>query len=258
MKLNFNWNNFSIFYYNIFWKSVFYWSIGLNKNFFKMIYKRFYLVTNYRIRLSSNMLIGDILYFNIFFSSCELYYNNTLSYKQLFLSYLLITDICSVYKTYRHIFGLPVNGQRTWSNACSTYYNNLLLKEYKLKKFTTFLNDPKPLSFRKVFLCEYVNLFWKKQFFLEWASVRRRRHMVQQRALHVQPKVDFNFLVNANIEHFFLRSILLKKKKSHRKKRKFNKNAFNVGWNFGFSKDYLILMRKTFYSKKKKKKRKRR
>ena len=80
--------------------------------------------------------------------------------------------------------------------------------------------------------------------------------MVEQRASYIQPKVDFNFLVNSNIEHFFLRSILLKKKKSHRKKRKFNKNSFNVGWNFGFSKDYLITMRKTFYSKKKKEKKK--
>jgi len=170
----------------------------------------------------------------------------------LFLSRLIVTDICSIYKTYRHVFGLPVNGQRTWSNANTTYYNNLLLRQYKLKKFSTFLNDSKPLSFKKVFLCEYVNLFWKKQCFLEWASVRRRRHIFQRWNSYISYRIDFNYLVNSNIEHYFKRNLILKKKKSHRKKRKFTKNSFNIGWQFGFTKDYLSSLRSMHLLKKKK------
>jgi len=67
-------------------------------------------------------------------------------------------------------------------------------------------------------------------------------------------KVDYNYLVNCNIEHFFLKSLDLKKKKSQRKKKIFSKNSFNVGWPFGFSKDYLSFLRKKFAKKKSKKK----
>lgn len=245
-------NDFSIYFYNIFWKTLFYGSLGLNKRFYKILYKRFYLIENNYISYSSNFLVNDLFYFNLFFGYCKLIFSNQFSYKQLFLSKLICIDVCSMYKTYRHIFGLPVNGQRTWSNANTTYYNNLLLRQYKLKKFSIFLNDSKPLSFKKIFLAEYINIFWKKQCFLEWASVRRRRHIFQQSNFYIRYKVDFNYLVNSNIEHFFKKTLELKKKKSHRKKRKFPKNTFNIGWQFGFTKDYLNLLRSVISLKKKK------
>ena len=135
--------------------------LKLNKRFYKILYKRFYLIENNYISYSSNFLVNDLFYFNLFFGYCKLIFSNQFSYKQLFLSKLICIDVCSMYKTYRHIFGLPVNGQRTWSNANTTYYNNLLLRQYKLKKFSIFLNDSKPLSFKKIFLAEYINIFWK-------------------------------------------------------------------------------------------------
>lgn len=174
-----------------------------------------------------------------------------MSYKFIYLYYFLIIDICASYKTYRHLFGLPVNGQRTWSNANTTYYNNLLLRQYKFKKFNLFLQNSLPFSFKKIFLCEYINLFWKKQFFLEWASVRRKKFLFQKKNLYVHYKIDFNYLSLANIEHFYKRSLFLKKQKSHRKKRKYSTNSFNIGWQFGFSKDYVLYLRKFFFLKKK-------
>lgn len=251
MKHTLKLNGFTLYFFNSFWKNIFYWSLGLNNLFFKFYLKRVYRLKNIFILKESNDLIKDILYFNLFFSCMEFYLFRRLQFKNLVLSYLLITDICCCYKTYRHIFGLPVNGQRTWSNANTTYYNNLLLRQHKLKKFHYYVNDTKPLSLKKVFLCEYINLFWKKNFFLEWVSVRRRRKLVEQKNFFSKINIDFNFLVNSNIEHYYSRSIFFKKKKSHRKKRKFSKNSFNIGWNFGFSRKYLNSIRHNFSLKKK-------
>ena len=213
MKLSYSLNNYNIIIYNNFWKNMFFSSIGLNKLFLNTLYMRYYMIKYLFLPKSFNKVITDILYFNIFFFYSLIYIPSILSYKLFLLNQLLTIDFCAMYKTYRHIFGLPVNGQRTWSNANTSYYNNLLLRQYKLKKFSTFLRNSKPLSFKKIFLCEYVNLFWQKQFFLEWVSVRRKKYLFQRRNLYIHYKVDFNFLVNANIEHFYKRTLELKKKK---------------------------------------------
>jgi len=176
-----------------------------------------------------------------------------LTYKQLFLVNLIFLDICCTYKTYRHIFGLPVNGQRTWSNANNSYTTNIILRQYKLKKFSNFLVNSKPFEFKKIFLAEYVNFFWKKQFFLEWLSVKKKRLLFLQNNYYITYKVDFDSMVKGRIDHFFLKILNLKKKKSHRKKKNFLKNTFNTGWDFGFSKFYIDNVRKIEYLKAKKK-----
>ena len=251
MKYFYSAQSININFYSTFWNNVLLNSIGLNKYFIKFIFFR-----NYKILYLCSFFLKkkynpDILYFNIFFTYLLTFSTNSLSYKFIYLYYFLIIDICSSYKTYRHLFGLPVNGQRTWSNANSTYYNNLLLRQYKFKKFNLFLQNAAPFSFKKIFLCEYINLFWKKQFFLEWASVRRKKFLFQKRNLYVHYKIDFNYLSSANIEHFYKRSLNLKKQKSHRKKRKYSTNSFNIGWQFGFSKEYISYLRKFFFLKKK-------
>lgn len=235
------------------WLYLFNNSYGYNKNFFNFFKKRFYWLKLKKIFFLFNWKKINLLVFNIFFIFVKFFLPPYLSYYKLLLSNMLFIDLCSIYKSYRHIFGLPVNGQRTWSNANSTYYSNLILRHYKLKKFSFFIIDSKPLSFKKVFLAEYVNFFWKKQFYLEWVSVKKRREYFFQKTSKMPYKIDYNYLVNCNIEHFFLKSLNLKKKKSHRKKKIFLKNSFNVGWPFGFSRDYLIFLRKKFESKKLKK-----
>ena len=221
MKVSNFFNNYNVYYYNYFWKNYFYWSIGLNKLFFKNFFKRCYLINSLSYQFNSSNILKDLLFFNLFFSYCYMYIPKIFSFKNFFLYNLLIIDICSIYKTYRHLFGLPVNGQRTWSNANTTYYNNLLLRQYKLKKFSLFLSNSKPLTFKKIFLSEYINFFWQKQFFLEWVSVRRRRYLFQKKNIYINYKVDFNFLVNANVEHFYNRTLMLKKKKVIEKKKHF-------------------------------------
>jgi len=244
-------NTKNISCYNNFWINLLINSIGLNKHFIKFIFLRYYQIFKFSLFFLKKQYYLDILYFNLFYYYLIQFLTKTISYKFIYFYYLIILDICASYKTYRHLFGLPVNGQRTWSNANTTYYNNLLLRQYKLKKFSLFLQNAKPFSFKKIFLCEYINLFWKKQFFLEWASVRRKKYLFQTKNLYVHYKIDFNHLSYAHIEHFYKRSLDLKKLKNHRKKRKFLKNIFNVGWQFGFSKEYIIYTRKFLFLKKK-------
>ena len=42
-------------------------------------------------------------------------------------------DLINSYRGLRHAFGLPVRGQRTWTNAWSCYRSNLILRQFKIK-----------------------------------------------------------------------------------------------------------------------------
>ena len=171
---------------------------------------------------------NDKLYFNIFFYYLKMLLPKNANYKDLILINLLIIDFCCIYKTYRHIFGLPVKGQRTWSNGLSSKNNNVLLRQYKLKKFSNFVVNFKPYDSKKIFIAEYVNFFWKQQNHIEWLSIKKRNlNMYGDKRLRT--KIDFIKTSRGNIEHSFQKFIDLKKKKSHRKKRVFSKNSITIG-----------------------------
>ena len=46
---------------------------------------------------------------------------------------VFMLDFINSYRGLRHSFGLPVRGQRTWTNAWSCYKSNLVLRQFKLK-----------------------------------------------------------------------------------------------------------------------------
>ena len=57
--------------------------------------------------------------------------NKELKKKVVFNVFIL--DFINTYRGVRHSFGLPVRGQRTWSNAWSCYRSNLVLRQFKIK-----------------------------------------------------------------------------------------------------------------------------
>ena len=194
---------------------------------------------------------NDKLYFNIFFFYLKNFLPENSNYKDLILINLLIIDFCCIYKTYRHIFGLPVKGQRTWSNGFSSKNNNILLRQYKLKKFSNFIINYQPYDSKRIFIAEYVNFFWRQQNYLEWLSVKKKNLNIYGDK-KLRTKIDFLKCSRGNIEHFFQKFIDLKKKKSHRKKRVFSKNSITIGWDFGYSKEYLEKLRKLNHLERKK------
>jgi ribosomal protein S13 len=46
---------------------------------------------------------------------------------------IFLLDLVNSYRGLRHAFGLPVRGQRTWTNAWSSYRSNLILRQFKIK-----------------------------------------------------------------------------------------------------------------------------
>lgn len=56
----------------------------------------------------------------------------------LYLYNLLLIDYTNSYYTFRHLFNLPVNGQRTWGGGKSIKITKSQLFNYKLKKFIRY------------------------------------------------------------------------------------------------------------------------
>jgi len=90
-----------------------------------------------------------------------LYFNNYLLVSILFL------DFSYSYRGWRHLMGLPVNGQRTWSNANTTYASNKFLRDYKFKMGKLFFGRAALGDAKLALMSEYLNMLWRKQWFLE-------------------------------------------------------------------------------------------
>ena len=59
--------------------------------------------------------------------------------------------------------GLPVNGQRTWSNANTSYDSNKSLRDYKYKLGKLFFGRLAGGDINLVLMSEYINTLWRKQ-----------------------------------------------------------------------------------------------
>jgi len=120
MKLNYL--NKRIFNINFILNSFFFKKkFGLNfffKNFLKLrleiFLKKFYFNNIHKFIFFFN--------FNIFIFK---------SIKKKWLLNIFFLYFFNTYKGYRHLLGLPVNGQRTWTNAWTCYVSNLTLRNYK-------------------------------------------------------------------------------------------------------------------------------
>ena len=86
---------------------------------------------------------------------------------------IFFLNFINTYKGWRHLKGLPARGQRTWSNAWTSYRTNLVLRHEKLKLIKKFYGKTSNLEQKIAFLCEYINFLWKSQWFHEWMYSRR-------------------------------------------------------------------------------------
>ena len=128
----------------------------------KMFEQRLELSSNFSINLykNSKWLILNYLLDSIIPN------NKNLKKRRLINIYFL--DFISSYRGYRHSFGLPVNGQRTWTNAKSTFSANPLLRNYKLNMFKKSLLGLPVSDINNAFYLEQLNFLWKSQWELEY------------------------------------------------------------------------------------------
>ena len=88
---------------------------------------------------------------------------NIVSIRMIYIHNIILLDQSLNYKTFRHLFNLPVNGQRTWGGGKSIKTIQSELYKYKYKKYNKFTNNNTTL-----FMAEIINLLWKIQYNYEW------------------------------------------------------------------------------------------
>lgn len=146
--------------------------------------------------------------------------NKELRKKVVFNIFML--DLINSYRGLRHAFGLPVRGQRTWSNAWSCYKSNLSLRQFKIKLSKRLYTSITISELNIAYLAEQINSLWKIQWDNEWKKAKRQRQIQAKKSRNYY-KVDLKAIAGANV------SVKDKKKQS----------SYLVGFDPGFTK-YVI------------------
>lgn len=143
------------------------------------------------------------------------------SIKKKYIMNIFMLDLVNSYRGWRHSVGLPVRGQRTWSNAWSVYKSNLSLRQFKIKLSKRLYTSITINELNIAYLAEQINSLWKLQWETEWKKARRQRQ-IQSKKSKTLYKVDLKAIASANV------SVSDKKK-----------NNYVIGFDPGFTK-YVI------------------
>lgn len=157
-------------------------------------------------------------------------------YKSKIQTNILFLDLISTYRGWRHSRGLPVRGQRTWSNAWSTYRSNLILREVKLLLAKKFYGNVPENEINMAYLAEDINSLWKVQWEHEWKIAKKKLKLSERTNKRTPIKVDLPAMAQANI---ITDNLTHKKLKANKKKRITQKNVFTLGFDPGFTKFVL-------------------
>lgn len=122
--------------------------------------------------------------------------NKTLKKKMVFNIFML--DLINSYRGVRHSFGLPVRGQRTWTNAWSVYRSNLSLRHFKIKLSKRLYTSITINELNIAYLAEQINNLWKLQWDSEWKKAKRQRQLQAKKSRNLY-KVDLKAIASANV-----------------------------------------------------------
>lgn len=118
---------------------------------------------------------------------CVVPENKELKRKMVFNVFIL--DLINSYRGLRHAFGLPVRGQRTWTNAWSTYKSNLVLRQFKIKVSKRLYSSVTISELNIAYLAEQINNLWRLQWDSEWKQAKRQRQ-IQAKKSKIFSKID--------------------------------------------------------------------
>lgn len=142
------------------------------------------------------------------------------------LFHIFFLDLLSTYRGWRHSKGLPVRGQRTWTNSQSTYKSNLTLRLFKVNLVRKLYGNVTLKNAAVAYMAEQVNLLWKLQWAKEWSLAKKRRLQTLQKKRGTY-KVDLYSMAKGQVIFSDLKKSTSKKKK---KKDKDTKYFFNGFW----------------------------
>lgn len=159
--------------------------------------------------------------------------------KKVFNIYML--DSITSYRGWRHSRGLPVRGQRTWSNSKSVNKSNNTLRNFKLNISRKYYGNIPFGDIRVATLAEKINDVWKEQWEHEWTSAKNSR--LKYKGNRNLIKIDIYSMANNQVMHPFKLKNLSKKQKQS-----FKKNYFSLGFDNGFTKPLLMNLHNIEYN----------
>ena len=124
--------------------------------------------------------------------------NKDLKKKMIFNIFML--DFINVFRGIRHAFGLPVRGQRTWSNAWSAFRSNLTLRQFKIKISKRFYTSISINDLNIAYLAEQINSLWKIQWESEWKKAKRQRQIATKKSKSAL-NIDLSIIASANVNN---------------------------------------------------------
>lgn len=144
--------------------------------------------------------------------------------------YLL--DMIQSYKGIRHARGLPCRGQRTWTNAWTTYRCNTTLRVFKIKLLNRAYKKVPYGQLNTYYLAEQINLLWKVFWKDEWLNAKKKVLLISKKK---NVNIDVASMAKGNII-----SPTRLKKMSKKQKSSIGKNTLTLGFDIGFTKKVLI------------------
>jgi len=125
---------------------------------------------------------------------------------------IFFLDLLNTYKGWRHSKGLPVRGQRTWTNAQTTYKSNLVLRIFKIKLLKRMYGNVSLKDAAIAYFAEQVNLLWKLQWSKEWAAAKKRQWNIIRKKRGAY-KIDLYGMARGQVVFNELKKTTSKKKK---------------------------------------------
>lgn len=144
--------------------------------------------------------------------------------------YLL--DMIQSYKGVRHARGLPCRGQRTWTNAWTSYRANTTLRVFKIKLLNRAYKKTPQGQLNVYYLAEQINLLWRVFWKDEWLNARKKVILVSKKK---NVTIDVASMAKGNII-----SPTRLKKMSKKQKSSIGKNTLTLGFDTGFTKKVLV------------------
>lgn len=207
------------------------------QNIKKILFLRFELVQLY----DTNKVIFNYRYLPFIDIYILRNHYNNINYMYFKNSNILLFDLLTLYKGSRHLRGLPVHGQRTWTNAWNSYKTNTNLRMIKLSICKRVYNLSNVINYPVVYLSEHVNNVWRIQWTKEWRLARKKRLYFLKNTYGLY-KVDLYSLSSRS----FVNINKLKKKT----KKITGKSSFSLGFDVNFTKSLLKLVTATSNSNK--------
>lgn len=212
---------------------------GIGYDFFKRISERFEI--NKNIALTSLTDFEWITFLKILDDIFPTGTNHLHKYE----CQILILELITTYRGWRHSKGLPLRGQRTWSNASSSKKSNLTLRQVQERLARFFYNNSSLSEINLAYIAEKVNLLWKIQWNNDWNLAKKRLKHARRKNQRAPMKIDIHSMAKGNV---FIGNEEIKSQKKNKKKKHVPKNVFSLGFDPGFTKAIVKEMVRAKYT----------